>query len=210
MINILIVDDHAVVRQGLRKILSEQPDMTVLEEAESAERLMEVIGTKKWDIVILDISLRGKSGLDVLPYLQSEYPQIPVLFLSMMPEEQFALRALRAGAAGFVAKDAAPEELVKAIRKICAGGKYISDSMAEKLATQVDLRTQQLPHENLSEREFQVLCKIAEGKPLTVIAEELYLSVKTVTTYKARMLEKMQMKSNAEVIRYAIEHHLIK
>lgn len=210
MINILIVDDHAVVRQGLKKILSEQPDMTVLDEADSAERLIEIVGTKKWDIVILDISMRGKSGLDVLQYLRREYPQIPILFLSMLPEEQYALRAMQSGAAGFVAKEAAPEELVKAIRKICTGGKYISTSLAEKLATQFDKKTPQLPHEKLSEREFQVLCKFAEGKPLTTIAEELYLSVKTITTYKSRLLEKMGMKSNAELIRYAIEHKLIK
>ncbi|HTK82644.1 MAG TPA: response regulator transcription factor [Bacteroidota bacterium] len=208
MINILIVDDHAVVRQGLKKILSEEPDMVVLDEAESAEQLLEMIGTKKWDIVILDITMRGKSGLDVLHQLRQEYPQIPILFLSMLPEEQFAVRALQAGAAGYMTKGAAPEDLVKAIRKISAGGKYISSSVAEKLATQLDTGVDQLPHEKLSEREFQVFTKIASGKPLTRIGEELNLSVKTVTTYRTRVLEKMTMSSNAELIRYGIEHKL--
>ena len=208
MINILIVDDHAVVRQGLKKILSEEPDMAVLDEAESAEQLMEIIGAKKWDIIILDITMRGKSGLDVLHQLRHDYPHIPVLFLSMLPEEQFAVRALQAGAAGYMTKGAPPEELAKAIRKIYAGGKYISSSVAEKLANQLDRRIQQLPHEKLSEREFQVFCKIASGKPLTNIGEELNLSVKTVTTYRTRVLEKMNMRSNAELIRYGIEHQL--
>lgn len=208
MIKILIVDDHAVVRQGLRKILSEQPDMAVIDEAGSAEQLMEIVGTKKWDILIMDISMPGKSGLDVLKQLHQEQPRLPILFLSMLPEEQFAVRVLQAGASGYMTKETAPEELVKAVRKICAGGKYISSAVAEKFAGQFNSKTQQLPHEKLSEREFQVLCKIASGKPLTKIAEELYLSVKTVTTYRARVLAKMSMTSNAELIRYGVEHKL--
>jgi DNA-binding NarL/FixJ family response regulator len=208
VIKILIVDDHAVVRQGLRKILSEQPDMAVIDEAGSAEQLMEIVGTKKWDILIMDISMPGKSGLDVLKQLHQEQPRLPILFLSMLPEEQFAVRVLQAGASGYMTKETAPEELVKAVRKICAGGKYISSAVAEKFAGQFNSKTQQLPHEKLSEREFQVLCKIASGKPLTKIAEELYLSVKTVTTYRARVLAKMSMTSNAELIRYGVEHKL--
>jgi DNA-binding NarL/FixJ family response regulator len=208
MIKILIVDDHALVRHGLRKILSEEPDMVVLGEAESAEQLMEIVGEKKWDIVILDISMPGQSGLDILHRLRHEQPHLPILFVSMLPEEQFAVRALRAGAAGYVAKGAAPAELLKAIRKICAGGKYISAPVADKLADTLDTHLQLLPHEKLSEREFQVFYKIASGKPLTKIAEELSLSVKTITTYRTRVLEKMSMQSNAELIRYGIENKL--
>src|ERR1051326_4676293 len=208
MIRMLIVDDHAVVRHGLKNILSEQPDMSVMGEAGNAGQLMDILGTGDWDILIMDISMPGKSGLDILRQLRHDHPRLPVLLLSMLPEEQFAVRALQAGASGYMTKDTAPEELVKAVRKIFAGGRYISPSLAEKLADQLGAPGEQLPHEKLSEREFQVFLKIASGEPLTKIGEELYLSVKTVTTYRSRVLEKMGMQSNAELIRYGIEHKL--
>jgi DNA-binding NarL/FixJ family response regulator len=209
MIRILIVDDHAVVRQGLKKILSEQADMEVAGEAQSAEALLGMVGKGTWDILIMDISMPGRSGLDVLKDIRREYPNLPVLFMSMLPEEQFAVRALKAGASGYIAKETAPEELVKAVRKICAGGKYVSGAVADAWVGRMSSGNGRPPHEELSEREFQVLRKIAEGKSLTSIAEELFLSVKTVTTYRARILEKMHMTSNAELIRYAVDNRLI-
>lgn len=209
MIRILIVDDHAVVRQGLKKILVDQPDMAVLGEASNSEELMEMIDDKEWDIVIMDISLPGKSGLDVLRDIRQRYPKLPVLFLSMLPEDQFAIRAIKAGASGYLTKGSLPEELVKAIRKVAGGKKYISADLAEKLTGMIGTEVEHLPHERLSEREFQVMCKIAAGKSLTAIAEELYLSVKTIATYRTRLLTKMKMKTNAELTRYAIEHKLI-
>ncbi len=208
-IRILIVDDHAVVRQGVRKILTEQPDMEILGEAENAEQLEDVIDSMAWDVMILDISLPGRSGLDVMKDIHQRYPRRYVLFLSMLPEEQFALRVMKAGAAGYLAKGTAPEQLVAAVRKIAAGKKYISPELAETLASSLDVNIEKLPHERLSEREFQVLRKIATGKTLTSIAQELYLSLKTVATYRARILAKMGMRSNAELTRYAIEHKLI-
>ncbi len=208
-IRILIVDDHAVVRQGVRKILTEQPDMEILGEAENAEQLEDVIDSMAWDVMILDISLPGRSGLDIMKDIHQRYPRRYVLFLSMLPEEQFALRVMKAGAAGYLAKGTAPEQLVAAVRKIAAGKKYISPELAETLASSLDVNIEKLPHERLSEREFQVLRKIATGKTLTSIAQELYLSLKTVATYRARILAKMGMRSNAELTRYAIEHKLI-
>ena len=209
MTRILIVDDHAVVRQGLKKILSEFHDMEVTDEAQNADELMKKVQTEPPDIVVLDISMPGRSGIDVLRELHSRMPKLPVLFLSMLPEEQFALRALKAGASGYLTKDAAPDELVKAIRRISAGRKYISPALAEKLASVVHTDPEKLPHEKLSEREFQVFRKIASGEMLTQIAEELYLSIKTVATYRTRVLSKMHMQSNADLTRYAVQNKLI-
>jgi two-component system invasion response regulator UvrY len=209
MTRILIVDDHAVVRRGLKNILSEQPDMKVVGEAGNVDELMDFIGKNECDIIILDISLPGKSGIDIMKDLRVQYPKLPVLFLSMLPEEQFALRAMKSGASGYLSKGSPTEELVKAIRKIIAGKKYVSQEFAEQLAMGFDPKDERLPHELLSEREFQVLRKLASGKALSQIAVELFLSVKTVATYRARLLEKMNMQSNAELVRYAIEHKLI-
>jgi DNA-binding NarL/FixJ family response regulator len=209
MTRILIVDDHAVVRRGLRNILSEQPDMEVVGEAGNVDELMAFIGKNECDIIILDISLPGKSGIDIMKDLRVQYPKLPVLFLSMLPEEQFALRAMKSGASGYLSKGSPTEELVKAIRKIIAGKKYVSQEFAEQLAMGFDPKDERLPHELLSEREFQVLRKLASGKALSQIGAELFLSVKTVATYRARLLEKMNMQSNAELVRYAIEHKLI-
>ena len=209
IIRILIVDDHAVVRRGLKNILSEQPDMTVVGEAGNVDELMAFIGKTECDIIILDISLPGKSGIDIMKDLRVQYPKLPVLFLSMLPEEQFALRAMKSGAAGYLSKGSPTDELVKAIRKIIAGKKYVSQEFAETLAMGFDPKDERLPHELLSEREFQVLRKLASGKALSEIASELYLSVKTVATYRSRLLEKMNMQSNADLVRYAIENKLI-
>lgn len=209
MIRILIADDHAVVRHGLKKILSEHSDMAVLGEAENGDEALDQIRQKKWDIVILDMTMPGKSGFDILKDIRVERPSLPVLILSMLPEEQFAKRSIKAGAAGYLTKGSAPEELVRAIRKIYGGGKYISPTLAEQLAGDLNIQTEKPAHEALSDREFQVLLKLAEGKAITAIAGELSLSTKTITTYRSRILQKMGMRSNAELTRYVIEHHLV-
>ena len=209
MIKILIADDHSVVRQGLKKILSEESDMKVLGEAGSTDELLELVRQQQWDVIVLDISMPGRSGLDVVRDIHEIQPKLPVLFLSMLPEEQYAVRALKAGAVGYVPKGTNPEELIKAIRKIYRGGKYISPVVAENLANAVTAKIDRPLHELLSGREFEVMRKIAEGKTVTAIAKELHLSVKTITTYRARVLAKMQMHSNAELARYAVENKLI-
>jgi DNA-binding NarL/FixJ family response regulator len=209
MIKILIADDHAVVRRGLKQILAEEPDMMVFGEACDAREVIKNVSDQDWDIVILDITMPDISGLDVLEELKSVRPKLPVLILSVHPEEQYAVRALKAGADGYITKRSVPEELVKAVRKVIEGGKYISHSVAEKLA--INLRTgfEKPPHETLSDREYQVMCMISSGKNAKEIASELYLSVRTIRTYRARILEKMRMKSNAELIHYSIKNHLV-
>jgi two-component system, NarL family, invasion response regulator UvrY len=208
MINILIADDHELIREGLKKILKKETDMQVLGEASNAQQVFNLVKNGKLSIVLLDISMPGPSGLDVLTELKRDYPKLPVLILSMHPEDRFAVRALKAGAAGYVTKDGAVAELVNAIRKVVAGGKYVSPHLAEKLAD--DLEKSEKPlHENLSDREFQVMCLIASGKKTSEIAEELALSISTVNTYRTRILEKMKMETNVELTRYAIENHLI-
>ena len=209
MINILIVDDHAVVRAGLRQIISGVSDMTVADEADGAIEALAKMRKKTYSMVILDISMPGKSGLDVLKETRNEHPKLPVLMLSMYPEDQYAVRALRSGASGYMTKDSAPEELVTAIRTVAAGRKYISSDLAERLALNLDADMKKEPHETLSDREYQVLCTIASGKTISEIADQLSLSVKTISTYRSRILEKMQLKNNAELTNYAIRNHLI-
>lgn len=209
MIRVLIADDHAVVRRGIMQILSEGPEPAVLGEAGDAHELLRLVREQDWDIVILDITMPGKSGLDVLKELKQERPTLPILVLTIHPEDQFAVRVLRAGAAGYMTKESAPDELVKAIRKVLAGGKYVSGTLAEKLAGDLETRAEGLPHQALSDREFQVMCLIASGKTMTEIAGELCLSSKTVSTYRARILEKMRMRSNAELTHYAISNRLV-
>jgi two-component system invasion response regulator UvrY len=206
---VLIADDHAVVRRGLKDILADEFPKIQFEEARTAQETLVHFQKQDWEIAILDISMPGKSGLDILKELKQIRPRVPVLLLSMHPEEQFARRALKSGAAGYLSKDSVPEELVKAVRKVLAGGRYISTELAEKLA--VDLgRGGDMPlHELLSSREFQVLRMLSSGKGVQDVADELALSVKTVSTYRARILEKTGMKNNAELIRYAIENHLV-
>ncbi|HQN19825.1 MAG TPA: response regulator transcription factor [Syntrophobacteraceae bacterium] len=208
MIKILIVDDHPIVRRGLKQVIVEEHDMEVVAEAENAQEAFAFVRKSNCDVVILDISMPGMSGLDVLRQLRYEYPKLPVLILSVHSEEQYALRVIKAGASGYLTKDSAPDALVKAIRKVASGGKYVSPYLAERLVC--DLEASEKPlHEKLTVREFQILCMIASGKPVKEIAGELCLSAKTVSTYRIRTLQKMQMKSNAELVGYAVKNKLI-
>jgi two-component system, NarL family, invasion response regulator UvrY len=209
MIKVVVVDDHAVVREGLKRIVSESGGMTVSGEAADGHEAMRVIRSQPCDVVLLDITMPNKSGLDVLKELHAESPRLPVLVLSMHPEDQYAVRVLRAGAAGYVTKESAPAKLVQAIRKVVRGGKYVSPALAERLVFDLGTDTDKAPHELLSDREYQVLCMIASGKTVTQIADDLALSVKTVSTYRVRILEKLKMKNNAEMTRYAIKEGLV-
>jgi DNA-binding NarL/FixJ family response regulator len=208
MIRIIIVDDHPIVRRGLKQILHEKPDMKVVGEAENAQEAFKIIRTIDCDAVVLDISLPGASGVEILKQLKHEYEKLPVLILSVHPEEQYAVRVMKAGASGYLTKESAPDELVRAIRKIISGGKYVSSSLAERLITDIDASGKPR-HEKLSGREFEIMRMIAQGKPIKTIGEELYLSEKTVSTYRTRLLEKMNMHTNAEIISYALKNKLI-
>jgi two-component system, NarL family, invasion response regulator UvrY len=209
MIRVCVVDDHAVVREGLKRIISENIGMTVTAEAGDGQEALKVIQSQPCDVVLLDITMPDKSGLDVLKELHAESPRLPVLVLSMHAEDQYAVRVLRAGAAGYLTKESAPAKLVQAIRKVVRGGKYVSPTLAEKLVYNLDADSSKPRHEILSDREYQVLCMIASGKTVTQIAEELALSVKTISTYRVRILEKLNMKNNAELTRYAIKESLV-
>ena len=209
MIKILIADDHAIVREGLKQIVAETVDMVVADEATSGHEVLKKIWDNEYDVVILDISMPGRDGVDILKQLKGQKPHLPILVLSMHPEEQYAVRVLKAGAAGYMTKESAPDELITAIRKVSTGRKYVSSSLAEKLAFDLERDAEKPLHETLSDREYQVMCMIASGKRVQEIAEQLCLSVKTVSTYRARILEKMKMKSNAELMRYAIKHGLV-
>lgn len=209
MIRVLIVDDHAILRSGLKTLLTDRFPGAAFGEAADARQAMEQIQKKEWDVALLDITLPGKNGLDLLKDLKVARPKLPVLFLSAHPEDQFAVRALKAGAAGYMTKESAPEELVKAVRKILAGGRYVSSTLAEKLASTVGADATRTPHETLSDREYEVMCRIASGKTVTEIAGELSLSAKTISTYRARILEKLGVKNSAEITRYAIQNGLV-
>ena len=209
MIKVLIADDHPIVRQGLRQILSGLPDMEVAGEAATAQETLEQVRAGDWDVLVLDITLPDRSGFDILKELKHQQPHLPVLVLSIHAEEQLAVRVLKAGASGYLTKENAPDELVKAIRKVVSGGKYISRGLAESLAFGLDTDSARPRHEALSDREFQVMQLMASGKTLTEIAEELSLSTKTVSTYRTRLLHKMNLETNAEIIRYALENGLI-
>jgi len=204
---IIIADDHAVVRKGLKQILMEMSGIKVVEEVDNGPALIEKITNDSFDFVVLDISMPGQSGLQALKEIKDRKPKLPVLILSIHPEEQYALRALKGGASGYITKDSAPEELVKAIQKIISGHKYITQSITDKL---VDDFGDKLPHEQLSDREYEVFVMIAVGKTVTNIADELSLSVKTVSTYRSRIYDKMGMKSRTELTLYAIQNKLIK
>jgi two-component system, NarL family, invasion response regulator UvrY len=209
LIKVLIADDHAVVRQGLKQILAETNDLVVGGEATNTQEVLDKIRESEYDVIVLDITMPGRGGLDILREVKHERPKLPILILSMHSEDQFAVRALKAGASGYMSKESAPELLVKAIRKVHAGGKYISPSLAEKLAFDLESDSERPPHEKLSDREFQVMCMIASGKTVKEIADKLSLSVKTISTYRARILDKMKMKTNAEVTHYAIRNELV-
>jgi DNA-binding NarL/FixJ family response regulator len=209
MVRFLIADDHTIVRRGLRQILLEGFPAAYIEEVGDAEDMVKKIIQQEWDVVISDLSMPGRSGLEALQQIKQIQPKLPVLILSIHPEEQYALRVLKAGAAGYLSKDLAPDELVNAVQRVMLGKKYITASIAEKLASVLDNDSDKLPHEYLSDREFSVLKLLASGKSVSDIAESLFLSVTTVSTYRARIMAKMNMKSNADLTLYAIENKLL-
>ncbi len=209
MIKILIADDHAIVREGLKQIVAEESDMKVTGEAANASELFELLDKDSWEIVVLDINMPGKSGLEALKEMKTRNITVPVLILSMFSEEQYGIRAIKAGAAGYLKKVSAPTELVSVIRKIFGGGKYISPTLAEKLADNFDVNNKKALHQNLSDREYQIMCFISLGKSAEEIAEELAISIHTVYSYRNRILEKMHLKSNVELTQYAIQNKLI-
>ena len=209
MIKILIADDHTIIREGLKQIVAETPDMVVTDEASDGQEVLKKIRHKKFDVIVLDISMPGKNGIDILKDIKRLKPEIPVLILSIHSENQYALRVLRAGASGYLTKESTADVLINAIRKVSVGEKYITSSLAEKLACNLGFDLKKQLHEALSDREYQVMCLIASGKTVKEIAEKLFLSVKTISTYRYRILEKMMMENNAELIHYAITNSLV-
>ncbi len=208
-IHVLIADDHAIVRQGLKQILSETDDLVVTGEADDGADALQLARQQPWDVFLLDVSMPNRNGIDTLKQLKKEFPRLPILMLSMHPEEQYAVRALKAGAAGYLTKQSAPEQLVTAIRQVAGGKKYVSAAVAQQLIEALSDDTDKLPHERITDREYQVLVMISTGNTLTQIAENLNLGVATVSTYRARLLEKMGLKSTAEIIRYGLENGLV-
>jgi len=209
MIKILIADDHPVVRRGLKQIISENPDMVVAGEAGDGLEVLSQVRKNDYDLVLLDISMPAGSGLSILSQIKSEKTELPVLIISIYPESQYAVRVLKAGASGYLAKDSAPEELIKAIRAVVSGKKYVSAGLAQELASKLGTAARNLPHETLSNREFDILCLIASGKTNKGMARDLFLSPKTVSTYRLRILNKLGLKTDAELIRYVIENRLL-
>ena len=208
MIRVLIADDHTIVRQGLKRILAETPDMNVTGEAENGVEALKKIREGGWDVVLLDVSMPGRNGVDTLKQIVSENRAVRVLILSMYPEDQYAVRLLKAGASGYMTKETAPEELVQAIRKIAQGKKYISPMLAELLLDELDGDSEKLPHERLTDREYQVFRMLGSGRTVSEIAESMSLSVKTISTHRAHILGKMKLKNNAELTLYALQNGL--
>jgi len=209
MLKILLADDHAVVVQGVKQILAEAFDQPTFGEAQNVRELLELVGSKDWDIVVLDLTMPGGNGLEALKQIKHDHPQLPVLILTMFPEDQYAVRTIIAGAAGYLNKESAPEELVQAISKILQGGQYISAAVADELVLHARHENDLPLHKQLSDREYQVLCLIASGKEVKEISTELSLSAKTISTYRARLLVKMNMKTNAELTYYAVQNGLV-
>lgn len=209
MINLIIADDHAVVRRGLKQILEDSTDIRVAGEASNGRELLNLIDTNSFDAVVLDVSMPGMDGLDTLKEIKLNKPALPVLIFTIYPEEQYALRVLKSGASGYINKESEPEELINAIRTVSSGRKYISPNIAELIASSIGSQSDQMPHDNLSDREFQVMCLIASGNSVTNIAEKLSLSINTISTYRNRILDKMGMKNNAELTHYAIKNQLV-
>lgn len=209
MIHILVADDHAIVRAGVKQIIADMPDVKVTAEASRGSEVIELITNSTFDLVLLDIAMPGQSGIEVLKQIKSLKPELPVLMLSIYPEEQYAIRALRAGSAGYLTKESAPAELIKAIRSISGGKKYITASLADSLADAVSNKNKDPLYNNLSDRELQIMCMLANGKTVSEIAQELNLSPKTISTHRTRLLRKMNMKKNSQLNRYAREHGLI-
>ena len=209
MLRILLADAHAGVRQGVKQILADAFARAAFGEAQNAPELLALVANERWDIVVLDLTMPDDNGLKALKQIKHDQPKLPVLILSMYPEDQYAVRTIRAGAAGYLNKESAPEELVTAIRKVLNGGEYISASVADELVLHARHEDDQPVHKHLSDREYQVLCLIAAGKEIKEITAELTLSAKTISTYRVRLLEKMNLKTNAELTHYAIQHSLI-
>lgn len=209
MLKVLIADDHAIVRQGLKHILEETSEMGVFGEASTGEEVLDMVQMNEWDVIVLDLKMQGLSGLDVLKKLRLSSPNLPVLILTIYPEDQLAMRLLRAGASGYLTKESAPDDLVTAIKKVVAGGKYVSPSFAEKLVSDLETDYEKPSYEYLSNREYQIMCLIASGKTVKEIAAKLFLSPKTVGTYRTRVLKKMNMKTDVELTHYAIKNSLI-
>ena len=209
MIRVLICDDHAIVRAGLKQVIAETRDIRAVAEAGGYPEVMKPLRSGEIDMLLLDISMPGKNGIEILKLVKKEFPKLPVLILSMYPEDQYAVRAIRAGASGYLTKQSAAAELITAIRQVVSGRKYITPELAEALANTLGGDVDAMPHESLSDREYQTLCLIAAGKALSQIAEELSLSAKTVSVYRARLLEKMGFKNNAELTNYALKRGLV-
>ena len=209
MTRILVADDHQIVRAGIKNLLSEHQEFTVAGEAGSGAEAIKMVRASDWDLVLLDITMRDMNGVDTLQQIKRIKPALPVLILSMHPEDQYAINLLRAGANGYVCKECAPEQLIGAIRTVIAGRRYVSPMLGDQLAGDLSGDTQKAQHTELSEREFQVFCKLAAGQAVSEIADELFLSVKTISTYRSRILEKMGLKTNADLTYYAIKHGLI-
>jgi len=209
MIEVLIADDHRIVREGLKLILDEPSDISVIDEAANGLEVLQLVARNQYDVLILDISMPEKSGLDVLKEIRKDKPKLPILILSAYPEDQYAVRVIKAGANGYLTKESAPEELITAIRRVQLGKKYISLSLAEKLATYIEADSDKPAHESLSDREYEVMCMIASGLTVSEIAEKLFLSVKTISTYRTRILDKMSMRTNSELTHYAIQKGLV-
>jgi len=209
MIKVLIADDHAIVRQGLKQILADIPDMEVFGEAGSGDEALKFIRDAGWTIMLLDIAMPGKNVMELIKLAKQQSPHLPILILSMYPEDQYAIRMLRAGADGYLTKESAPEQLVAAIRKVAKGGKYISPTMTEKLIAELNSNQDVPLHATLTDREFQVFCGICAGKSITDLSQQMTLSVKTISTYRTRLMKKMNMSKNAEIIHYAFKNDLL-
>jgi len=209
-IKVLVADDHEIVRQGLKTIISEHSDLSIAGEAENGNQVLKILKKTKVDVVLLDFDMPEKNGLDTLIELKALYPKLPVMILSIFPEDHYGTRFLKAGASGYLQKSSATDQLIDAIRKVFNGGKYISSALTDKLVTGLNKDKEQFLHESLTDREFQVFRLLATGKKLKEMADELCLSINTISTYRSRILQKMDMKSNADVIRYAIENGLSK
>jgi two-component system, NarL family, invasion response regulator UvrY len=210
MVRILIADDHPIVRTGIKQIIAEDPCINLVGEASNTGEVIDFLWKNDCDLVLLDIGMPGRSGLDIIGEIKQIRPGIGVLIISIYPEEQYAIRAFRAGASGYLTKSSAPIELIKAINKVSGGGKYVSQNLAEILASEIDQHSEKQLHERLSDREYQVMLLLASGKTVTEVSQELHLSVKTISTYRASLLEKMNMNNNAQLTFYAVEKDLIK